>query len=118
MPYIDETAEEKHALRIACDHLVRGCEGAISELRGATCAGDEQPPVERRAERIAAKVLSSWRDALTTLKNPNEPMPIAVDSLDNWTTEELIAEALKRSTGDAPALRLMQQRTLQAQLTA
>jgi hypothetical protein len=40
------------------------------------------------------------------------------DKLEGWTSEELFAEALTRRAGDGPALRVMQSRTLKAQLTA
>ena len=39
-------------------------------------------------------------------------------NLDDWTSDELFAEALARRAGDGPALRLMQALTLKAQLTA
>ena len=35
-------------------------------------------------------------------------MRSAVETLDRWTTGQLLAEVLKRSAGDAPALRLLQ----------
>ena len=40
------------------------------------------------------------------------------NSLDAWTTDQLFDEALLRSGGDAPALRLMHRRTLEALLVA
>ena len=39
-------------------------------------------------------------------------------NLDGWTGDELLTEALKRSEGDAPALRLMQNVMLRALLAA
>ena len=39
-------------------------------------------------------------------------------SLNAWTTDQLLDEALLRSRGDAPALRLMHLRTLEALLAA
>ena len=42
----------------------------------------------------------------------------AANSLDAWTTDQLLDEALLRSGGDAPALRLMHRRTLEAFLAA
>ena len=39
-------------------------------------------------------------------------------NLDGWTGNELLTEALKRSEGDAPALRLMQDVMLRALLAA
>ncbi len=38
--------------------------------------------------------------------------------LDSWTTDELLDEVLLRSVEDAPALRLMHRRTLEALLVA
>ena len=43
---------------------------------------------------------------------------LAADSLEAWTTDQLFHEALLRSGGDAPALRLMHRRTLEALLAA
>ena len=40
------------------------------------------------------------------------------NSLDAWTTDQLFDEALLRSGGDVPALRLMHRRTLDALLAA
>ncbi len=39
-------------------------------------------------------------------------------SLDAWTTDELLAEVLTRSAGDAHALRRMQGRMIEALITA
>ena len=39
-------------------------------------------------------------------------------SLEAWTTEQLLTEVLKRASGDALALRLMQRMILQARLSA
>jgi hypothetical protein len=39
-------------------------------------------------------------------------------SLDAWTTDELLAEVLTRSAGDAPALRHMHGRMIEALITA
>lgn len=43
----------------------------------------------------------------------NEPI-----GLDVWTTEQLLAEVLRRAAEDAPALRRMHGMILQARLTA
>ena len=43
---------------------------------------------------------------------------IAANSLEAWTTDQLLDEALLRSGGDVPALRLMHRRTLEALLAA
>ncbi len=43
---------------------------------------------------------------------------IAANSLDAWTTDELLTELLTRSADDAPALRLMQGRMIEALITA
>jgi len=40
------------------------------------------------------------------------------NDLDGWTSDELFAEALARTAGDVPALRLMQDVVLEARLTA
>ena len=112
--------EEQQAQRIACSHLLRGCEGAVSELHAATGETAGQPRTKKRAQEILAQVLSSWRDTLKALRSAEEPAQatIPANNLDGWTGDELFAEALARRAGDAPALRLMQGLTLTAQLTA
>ncbi len=40
------------------------------------------------------------------------------NSLDAWTTDELLTEVLTRGAADAPALRLMQGRTIEALIVA
>ncbi len=42
----------------------------------------------------------------------------AVNSLDAWTTDELLAEVLNRGVDDAPALRLMHGRMIEALIVA
>jgi hypothetical protein len=112
--------EEQQAQDIACSHLVRGCEGAVSELRAATGASERPSPANKRAGEILAQVLSSWRDTGKALKIAEEPtaVGIAAGDLDGWTGDELFAEALTRSAGDPPALRLMGGGILRARLTA
>ena len=112
--------EEQQAQRIACSHLLRGCEGAVSELHAATNETGGQPRTRKRAQEILAQVQSSWRDTLDALRSAEEPAQatIPAGNLDGWTGDELFAEALARRAGDAPALRLMQGLTLTAQLTA
>jgi hypothetical protein len=39
-----------------------------------------------------------------------------MDDLGGWTTDELLAEVFKRSTGDRPALQLLQATTIRALL--
>ena len=48
----------------------------------------------------------------------DESVPTVMRDLDGWTSDELFAEALKRRAGDPSALRVMQELTLRAQLTA
>ncbi len=43
---------------------------------------------------------------------------IVAGGLDSWTTGDLLDEVLLRSVADAPALRLMHRRTLEALLVA
>lgn len=109
--------EEQHAQQIACGHLVRGCEGAISALEATPVQTDEPPETRERAQEILAQVLSSWQDAMNVAEPAKAP-PSNNNDLDAWTTDELFAEALTRRAGDGPALRLMQGQTLSAQLTA
>jgi hypothetical protein len=59
--------EERAAQRIALAHLVRGCEGAVSELLRAISEEGEQSAATRRAREILADMLSSWRQTLTAL---------------------------------------------------
>jgi len=112
--------EEQQAQDIACSHLVRGCEGAVSELSAATGASEGPSPAKKRAGEILAQVLSSWRDTRKTLRIAEEPATgaIAAGDLAGWTGDELFAEALTRSAGDPPALRLMGGGILRALLTA
>jgi hypothetical protein len=111
--------EEQQAQHIACSHLVRGCEGAVSELRAATGATEGPSPAKKRAGEILAQVLSSWRDTGKTLRIAEEPATgaNAAGDLDGWTGDELFAEVLARSAGDPPALRLMGGGILRALLT-
>jgi len=39
-----------------------------------------------------------------------------MDDLGGWTTDELLAEVFRRSTGDRPALQLLQLTTIRALL--
>ena len=112
--------EEQHAQHIACGHLVRGCEGAVSDLVLATGEAGEPPAIRERAHDILAEVLSSWRETSEALRPVDLPgaAATAVNNLDGWTSDQLFAETLARRSGDAPALRLMQALTLNAQLTA
>ena len=112
--------EEQQAQQIACSHMVRGCEGAVSELHAATGETGGQPRTRKRAQEIVAQVLSSWRDTLKALRSAEEPVQatIPANNLDGWTGDELFSEALERRAGDAPALRMMQGLTLTAQLAA
>ena len=112
--------EEQQAQDIACSHLVRGCEGAVSELLAATGTSERPSPAKKRAGEILAQVLSSWRDTGKTLKIAAEPATVAsaAGDLHGWTGGELFAEALARSAGDPPALRLMGGGILHALLTA
>jgi hypothetical protein len=105
---------------MASDHLVRGCEGAVSELHAATGSSESQSPAEKRAEEILAEVLSSWREALKALGvSGGQGAPaIATGSLDRWTGDELFNEAVARSTGDTPALRAMEALILRALIHA
>ncbi|MGB2695708.1 MAG: hypothetical protein WBD55_11070 [Dehalococcoidia bacterium] len=61
------------------------------------------------AERHAKHVADTTAD---------EPTTTMITNLDGWTSDQLFAETLKRRAGDPPALRVMQELTLQAQLTA
>lgn len=60
--------DERQAQRIACTHLIRGCESAVSELLHAMSEADERSLAMKRAREILVRVLSSWRDTLKTLK--------------------------------------------------
>jgi len=112
--------EEQQAQRIACTHLVRGCEGAVSELGWATGEIEGQSPTMERAQDILAQILFSWQDTLKALRTAEEPGAVTtvVSNLDGWTSDELLAEVLERRAGAAPALRLMQGVILRARLTA
>ncbi len=109
--------EEQLAQHIACGHLIRGCEGAISEFEAAPAEINGQSRTSERAQEILTQVLSSWRHAMSVVAPSQEPL-WNEDRLERWTSDELFDEALTRRAGDGPALRLMQARTLQAQLIA
>ena len=112
--------EEQQAQSMACTHLVRGCEDAVSDLVLATGEADEPSAIRERAHDILAEVLSSWREASEALRPVDLPEAVATvaNNLDGWTSDELFAEALGRQADDAPALRLMQGTLLRALLTA
>jgi hypothetical protein len=112
--------EEQHAQSIACTHLVRGCEDAVSELVLVNADTDGRSPTMDRAQDILAQVLSSWRGAREALRPAEAPGTVTtvVNNLNGWTSDELFAEAVERRAGDAPALRLMQSTILRALLTA
>ena len=112
--------EEQRAQGMACTHLVRGCEDAVSDLVLATGEADEPSAIRERAHDILAEVLSSWREASEALRPVDLPEAVATvaNNLDGWTSDELFAEALARTAGDVPALRLMQDVVLGARLTA
>lgn len=107
--------EEQRAQHIACAHLVRGCESAVSELQAGPIEAGTLPQTRERAQEILDQVLSSWRDTLGVVASWQQPLG---NDLGDWTSDELLAEALARRAGDAPALRAMQTLTLRAQLTA
>jgi len=111
--------DEQRAQSIACTHLVRGCEDAVSNLVSAGAA-TEPSAISERAHDILAEVLSSWRDASEFLRHvgPPDAVPTVATNLDDWTSDELFAEALGRRADDVPALRLMQGTLLRAFLTA
>jgi len=109
--------EEQRAQNMACTHLVRGCEGAVSDLVLATGEAGEHSAISERAHDILAEVLSSWRAASEALRPVALP-EAGASSLDGWTSDELFAEAVERRADDAPALRLMQGTLLRAFLTA
>lgn len=110
--------QEQEAQHIACSHLVQGCESAIATLEASdTEPSGDRPRTRQRAHEILAHVLSSWQDVSTVVAPRQEPLWDG-DTLDEWTTDDLFAETLARRAGDGPALRLMQELTLRAQLTA
>jgi hypothetical protein len=57
--------EEREAQRLALQHLIKGCDDAVSGLiRGGK---GQQPQSAKRAREILAEMLSSWRQTLTAL---------------------------------------------------
>ena len=111
--------EEKQAQRIACAHLIRGCEAAVSDLQDVVREAKEQSLTSVRAGDILANVLASWREALQilTVDEKTGPAPRAAN-LDAWTSDELFAETLTRRANDGPGLRAMEGLTLRALLEA
>jgi hypothetical protein len=111
--------EEQQAQSIACTHLVRGCEGAVSELALRNGEADGPSPAMDRARDILAQVLSSWRDVLDAVR-PVEASAVTpvVGNLDRWTTAALFTEVVERSAADTQELRLMQDTILRALLAA
>jgi hypothetical protein len=66
--------DERRAQRIACSHLIVGCENAVSNMLielGAEGAGS---PSMVRAREILAHVLSSWHETLRALTPREEPV--------------------------------------------
>lgn len=112
--------EEQQAQSMACTHLVRGCEGAVSDLVLATSEAGEPSAIVARAHDVLAEVLTSWREASEAVRPADVPETVATvaKNLDGWTSDELFAEAVERRADDAPALRLMQGTLLRAVLTA
>ncbi len=78
--------EEQQAQHIACSHLVKGCEGAVSELQHVTGEAEGQSPTMARAGDILAQVLSSWQNALKVL-TPGEESGSAARSQPRWLDE-------------------------------
>jgi len=113
-------SEEQQAQSMACTHLVRGCEDAVSNLLLATGEAGEPSAISERAHDILADVLSSWREASEVLQpmNPPEAVATTANNLDGWTSDQLFAEAVGRRADDAPALRLMQVTILETRLSA
>jgi len=64
--------DERQAQHIACSHLIRGCESAVSELLYGMSEADEGSPAMKRAREILVRVISSWRDTLKALKTAEE----------------------------------------------
>jgi hypothetical protein len=71
--------DERRAQRIACSHLILGCEAAVSDM--LIELGDEGSgsPAMVRAREILAHVLSSWHETLRALTPKDEPVeePVA-----------------------------------------
>lgn len=64
--------EERQAQRIACIHLIRGCESAVSELLHTMDRTDDGSPALLRAREILVRALASWRDTLQALDAAEE----------------------------------------------
>lgn len=112
--------QEQQAQRMACTHLVHGCENAISNLALATDEAANPSMIGLRAQDILAEVLASWRDvaeAMRPLESPQAATPVA-NTLDGWTSDELFAEVVERGADNTPALRMMQGLVVKAQLAA
>ena len=67
-------AERRDAQRLACRHLISGCERALAELR--TDLGRASTPVEIRVGLEAAEmlenILTDWRSASVVLEEADE----------------------------------------------
>ncbi len=59
--------DERRAQRIACSHLIRGCESAVSELLIELGDDGAGSPAMTRAREILAHVLSSWHETMRAL---------------------------------------------------
>jgi hypothetical protein len=65
---------ERQAQHIACTHLIRGCESAVSDLLLAMGEADAGSPAMRRAREILAGMLSSWHETLRALTPKEAPV--------------------------------------------
>jgi hypothetical protein len=66
--------DERRAQRIACSHLIIGCESAVSDLLVELGDDGIGSPAMTRAREILAHVLSSWHETLRALTPKEEPV--------------------------------------------
>ena len=69
-----DNEDERRAQRIACSHLIIGCENAVSEMLLELGEEGVGSPAMVRAREILAHVLSSWHETLRTLTPKEEPV--------------------------------------------
>jgi hypothetical protein len=93
---------ELEAQRIACAHLVKGCERALFHfglIAGETSSA-EAADIDGRAVDIMRNVLSSWRDTLSLLPpaRVTQPKRRALDSYLMVETASPMNSTVKRRT--------------------
>ncbi len=79
--------DELTAQRIACTHLVKGCERALFHLAlsSSDTGSDEETLLDQRAAGILREILGSWRATLNILRRLESKQSWPdVETLEGW----------------------------------